>query len=303
MDTQVSDLLDTFKTLSLINKKKLYDAMIAQHKKRLVVEHRKEAARIAQEKKALKKKKSEEPSEAKKSKYYFTSDTQDAIVEYQNLRQDQYTEKETLYVDRIRPAFEKLAENLIIINKFTCLHDDLHTLKNDCVNFLFDTIKKFDASKGTNAFSYFNVVAKNLLILRSRHRHQHSKRIVSIHGEMSQTDKGTVEDYNHVPSPETLLEHKDSKSEIIDLFERTLYSATDTDDIICLESLILIFSNLERIDIQTKPAMFLYTRTITGMNNKRLIASMIRIKELIRDTLDEYEEEYDYGFVKTLGVL
>ena len=75
-------------------------------------------------------------------KLYFHSGTQDAIVAYQK-SPDNKKERERLYVTDILPAFEKLVENLINIHKFSSLHDSYDDLKNDCVNFLFETIKKF----------------------------------------------------------------------------------------------------------------------------------------------------------------
>ena len=86
-------------------------------------------------------------------KMYFNSDTQDAIVEFQ-ISQDKKT-RDKIYVTEIMPAFEKLVENLINIHKFAGLYDSYSDLKNDCVNFLFETIGKFDATRGSNAFSYF----------------------------------------------------------------------------------------------------------------------------------------------------
>ena len=49
-------------------------------------------------------------------KFYFTSLTQDAIVEFQQCTDRRTREK--LYVEKIMPAFEKLVENLINIHKF-----------------------------------------------------------------------------------------------------------------------------------------------------------------------------------------
>ena len=97
-----------------------------------------------------------------KIKQYFNEDTQLAIEEFQSTESTE--EKHKIYDARIRPAFEKLAENLIFIYKFTALHQGYEGLKNDCVSFMYETLYKFDASRGTKAFSYFNVVAKNFLI-------------------------------------------------------------------------------------------------------------------------------------------
>jgi hypothetical protein len=88
-------------------------------------------------------------------KFYFTSNTQEAICKFQSSVDK--IERERLYVDEIMPAFEKLVENLINIHKFSSMYDSYEDLKSDCVNFLFETIHKFNQSMGTNAFSYFNV--------------------------------------------------------------------------------------------------------------------------------------------------
>jgi hypothetical protein len=50
-----------------------------------------------------------------KSKQYFTKDTEDAIVEY-NSTEDQRI-KDRVYRDRIKPAFDKLAE-IVYNNKW-----------------------------------------------------------------------------------------------------------------------------------------------------------------------------------------
>ena len=302
MNRAASKLLEQFKSLAVDDKKRFLGLLLVEHQKKSLSEARKNAARIQKEKRDLARESGDEPQvDEKKSKYYFTSDTQAAIVEYQSLSPEEYKKREEIYVTRIFSAFDKLAENLIIINRFSYLHESNESLRNDCANFLFETIRKFDASKGTNAFSYFNVVAKNWLIMKSRCKQQHSKRIVSLSGETSRTDRSTIEEHNLVPSQDVLLEHKESRAEISSLFERTLQITTNEDDKKCIKSLILVFSHLNKIDIQTKPAMLLYLRTITKMNNKQLATSLARVKDLIRQTLDDFEEEYDYGFEFILG--
>ena len=73
-----------------------------------------------------------------------------------------------LYVTLILPAFSKLVENLINVYGFQIQYESKADLQNECVEFLYGVIGKFDPSKGTKAFSYFNVVAKNWLIIRSK---------------------------------------------------------------------------------------------------------------------------------------
>ena len=51
-----------------------------------------------------------------KSKLYFTAQTQEAIEKFQGAETQE--EKEELYTKEIMPAFDKLAENLILIYGF-----------------------------------------------------------------------------------------------------------------------------------------------------------------------------------------
>ena len=106
----------------------------------------------------------------KKSNYYFTIDTQNKIVEYQKLKNKR--RQDSIYTEHIQPAFTELVHNLVSVYKFKSSIEDINHLKHDCVVFLFETIYKWKPENGTKAFSYFNVVAKNWLIVNCR---QHNK--------------------------------------------------------------------------------------------------------------------------------
>ena len=95
----------------------------------------------------------------KKSKnYYFTSDTEQAIISYSNTDCKQI--REELYRQQIQPAFDELVDKIVYTYKFTSL-ENIDFLKDDCKIWLTTILGKFDASKGTKAFSYFSVVTKN----------------------------------------------------------------------------------------------------------------------------------------------
>ena len=112
------------------------------------------------------------------NKGYFTKVHQEAIVEF--CKSECSKEKERLYTDVIREALEKLSENLIYVYGFHKQHDNVDTLKQDCVINLYETLHKFDHTKGHRAFSYFNVVAKHWLIIHSRKKNKRAYRMVSI---------------------------------------------------------------------------------------------------------------------------
>ena len=97
-----------------------------------------------------------------KNKGYFRKEHQEAIVQF--CQSECPKEKEHLYTNIIREAIEKLSENLIYVYGFHKQHDNVDVLKQDCVINLYETLHKFDHTKGHRAFSYFNVVAKHWLI-------------------------------------------------------------------------------------------------------------------------------------------
>lgn len=141
------------------------------------------------------------------NKYYFTADTQAAIVEFQSAIS--HKERHDLYNLRIQPAFITLVDNLIRIHKFEGLFKNKDELKHDCVTFLYETLGKFDNKRGSAAFSYFNVVAKNWLTVCSRARAARAKRIISVDTDLAKDTVNVVLDQRISPSPDSEQEFPD----------------------------------------------------------------------------------------------
>ena len=100
-----------------------------------------------------------------KKRMYFDERVQDAIVQY-NLSDDDAF-RNTIYQERIHYAFDKLCENIINTFRFTYFNDPFKDVKHEVVAFLVMNIHKYDHTKGSKAFSYFSIVAKNYLILHN----------------------------------------------------------------------------------------------------------------------------------------
>ena len=213
-------------------------------------------------------------------KFYFHAGTQDAIVRYQSLEYSK-KEKDKFYVKEILPAFEKLAENLINIHKFTGLHDTHHELKNDCVNFLFETIHKFDHSRGSNAFSYFNVVAKNWLIIRSKQKYQKMKKTVSLdcQEEFLAHELSALEEQNIIPHQDMFLNFNESNEGTISMLYEIRSKTRSENDLNCVNAIITIFENIENIDLLNKSAVLLYMKELSGLSSKQLTTSIQSIKK------------------------
>jgi hypothetical protein len=217
-------------------------------------------------------------------KLYFNSGTQEAIVKFQS--EDSCKERNKLYVSEIAPAFEKLVENLINIHKFTGMHDTYEELKNDCVNFLFETIHKFDASRGTNAFSYFNVVAKNWLIIRTKQKTQKTKRNVSLDDPSSLTAHETlvIEEYNMLPSQDVLIDSAGSVENTVNMLYDIRSKVKTENELTCINAIITIFDNIDEIDLLNKSAVLLYMRELSGLSPKQLTTAMQSIKRHYKKT-------------------
>jgi hypothetical protein len=229
-----------------------------------------------------KKEKQEETTKKKKNdplKMYFNANTQEAIVCFQGCKEKK--ERDRIYVKEILPAFEKLVENLINIHKFSGLYDSYEDLKNDCVNFLFETIEKFDASRGTNAFSYFNVVAKNWLIIRTKQKAQKVKRNISLDDMSSLTnyEKSIVEDQCSLPSQDFMLESIYSSEATIKVLYEIREKVKTENELTCINSIITIFENIEEVDLLNKNAILLYMRELSGLSPKQLTTTMQTVKK------------------------
>ena len=201
---------------------------------------------MANSKKGKRRRKNTDPKVAQKKKQiklYFNEGTQKAIEEFQAAETDE--EKNSIYTESILPAFDKLAENLIFIHKFTSLHESYEDLKNDCVTFLYETLYKFDPSRGTKAFSYFNVVAKNFLIIKSKQKTAFLRRSVSIEDErmFSAGEKHSYSEKNVVDSPVATLIKEDELSMIFDMLKHLTGEARTDNEKACINAITTLFEN------------------------------------------------------------
>lgn len=100
----------------------------------------------------------------KKSGVYFTQDTEDAIVAYNNCPDPE--ERSKIYNRKIHYAFFKLTENIIHTFKFYYTEvDNIEDLQHEIITFLLSKIHLFDPSKGAKAYSYFGTIVKRYLII------------------------------------------------------------------------------------------------------------------------------------------
>ncbi len=222
-------------------------------------------------------------------KLYFGKDTHESIVKYQ--AEEDMKSKEQIYLKEILPSFDKLAENLIFIHGFAKNHDSYEVLKNDCVAFLYETLGKFDPSRGTKAFSYFNVVAKNWLIIQSKKKTKNNRRLVSMDDStrLSSYDLEKIENYSVSPPQDFFIMKKESMDDLFRLMTKIREKLKSENELACMDAIITLFTKIEDLDLLNKRAVFVYMRSLSNLNPKQLSVAMSSIRKHYRDLLKDGE--------------
>jgi len=226
---------------------------------------------------------------------YFNMDTQAAIEKYQKLECDQT--KLVIYEKEILPAFSKLSENLIFVYGFKSPYLGFDELKADCISFLYESIYKWSPERGTKAFSYYNVVAKNWLIINCRQHKKIKSRHVSVDDPygMTATQKALFEAHSVDPPPEETLIKRQQRGQIMKLLDEMKVKLTNHNELICLQSIETLFGNIENLELLNKRAVLIYIRDISGLDKKQLSKAMSVIRRHYR-SMNGKTDSYDLFF-------
>jgi hypothetical protein len=226
---------------------------------------------------------------------YFNENTTKAILAYQDSLEQPIREK--LYMAEIYPAFDKLVENLIFIHGFRGLHDSYDDLKSDCITFLYEAIPKYDRTRGVVPFSYFNVVAKHWLIIRSKQRVVKLKRSISIDDEsLARTDRDLIDSHYIVPSQDEKLEAIEFVIKVHSLLDEIKRRVTSENELRCIDSIINIFRAVNDVAdhpgedlLLNKRAVFFLMRELSQLNSKQLTTIVSSLKKHYRELRSDEE--------------
>jgi len=196
----------------------------------------------------------------KKSKVYFGTPVHDAIVRYN--KSDNPIERNKIYTEEIHAAFLKLAENIINTFKFSYFDYGFRDLQEEVVSNLVINMHKFDETKGSKAFSYFSVVAKNYLILNNNANYKKMK----IHDDIDVLyDQGT-EDEKIKKNPSNDVFRK-----TIDYFDENIERLFPKDqDREIAESILYLCKNKDSIDNFNKKAIYIMIREMTDVKTSKI---------------------------------
>tara|TARA_R100001015_G_C4589196_1_gene144852 strand:- start:143 stop:838 length:696 start_codon:yes stop_codon:yes gene_type:complete len=208
----------------------------------------------------------------KSSNYYFTSDTEAAIISYSLSECKQA--REDLYRDQIQPAFDELVNKIVYTYKFTSL-ENIDVLKDECKVWLTTILGKFDATKGTKAFSYFSVVTKNWFTHKAKKQAQKNRREVN-YDEM-------IKEFEVVKAREEKSYQEMQEEQEFWHFLLSEVKSWDRPNLrdnekTVLNAVLTLMDNIEQIEIFNKKAIYLYLREITGLNTKQIVSCLNKMR-------------------------
>jgi len=205
------------------------------------------------------------PKKKAKRKVYFGQEVQDAIIEYNST--DRSSEKNIIYGTRIHKAFDKLAENIINTFKFTYFNDPFQDVKHEVVAFMVMNMHKYDHTKGSKAFSYFSVVAKNYLILHNNNNYKKLK----THDGMDVLDRHRSNDSNYESDFKTLT------NEIIEYFDSNMNTIFKKNrDLKIGYAIIDLMKQRDDIENFNKKAIYILIREMTDVETAH-ITSVVNV--------------------------
>ena len=192
------------------------------------------------------------------NKIYFDLTTEKAILKFQ--KQKNPEKKKKIFVEKIKPALDKLIENIIFTYKFHSL-DNLATLKSDCLSFLFEILGKFDESRNCKAFSYLSVISKNFFIQKEKERKKKNNTDVCFDSALlSNLEKNS--DILVQQSHEVKLVNKEYLDLLKDEVRKWRSKFCKKQEKAVLESVITLLENPDMIEICNKKGIYLYLREI-----------------------------------------
>jgi hypothetical protein len=221
-----------------------------------------------------------------KSKQYFTKDTEDAIIEY-NLSDDQQI-KDKLYRDRIKSAFDKLAEIVYNKWKFTYFDDEPKDVMSEVVAFMIEKIHMYKNGKG-KAFSYFTIVARNYLILNNNANYKRYKdtSILSAMPESFDTENNWKEE-------DTNDEYRTFNKQMLLYWDEHLENYFPKKrDMQIADAILELFRRAEYIENFNKKSLYLLIREMTGHPTHYITKVVTKMREKQMELYNQFMDEGD----------
>jgi len=211
----------------------------------------------------------------KTTNYYWTDDTEQAIIDYNGT--DKSEVRNSIYKKGIEYPINKLAENIINTFKFSYFDDVFEDVKHEVVAFCVMNMHKFDHTKGSRAFSYFSVVAKNYLILNNNANYKKLKSHTSLSA------------LNNVKSADYDEDSKILLNESIDYFEDKIPDIfSKRRDRMVGYAIIDLMKSIHDIEDFNKKSLYILIREMTDVDTSQITKVLNVMRKHMRVLQNNY---------------
>ena len=226
------------------------------------------------------------------SNIYFTQETENAIVKYNNSTDDE--ERNKIFQTDIYPVFLKLTEYIINTYKIFNTGENnisengtIVNIQNEVIQFLHKKMQLFNPEVGAKAYSYFGTIAKRYLILTS----QNANKI-----QFRSTTLSTIEEdekYSYQLDDNKLDNIPDYKSQLskfideyIDFCTLNIFEMFPKElDAQVADAILELFRKRDNLDVFNKKALYIYIREIIDVKTPK-------ITKVANQLYDIFKEKY-----------
>ena len=208
------------------------------------------------------------------SNYYFTQETEDAIVLY-NASSDPVF-RSRLFSQKLYHPFYKMIENIIHTFKFYYMDvDNVEDLKHEVMAVIVEEkLGGFNPENGAKAFSYFQTIIKRWLIQYNNNNYKKLKQVGSF-DEIHDSYESNVEDLNTRKIP---------LSNVIDIFVEDCYNDFEElfpkeQDKAVADAVLTLFRTRHDVEIFKKKALYIYIREMTDCETPTLTRVINRLRD------------------------
>ena len=228
----------------------------------------------------------EKKAKKKNKKMYFGPEVDVSIAKY--VAETDYEARSLIYQRELQYPLEKLVENIIHTFKFYYTdHVPLDQVQHEVVTFLAERLHKFNPEKGSKAFSYFGMIAKNYCILKNKKNYKklvQSKRMdTDVSLELADTVSTDTPDLELFFT--SYLHYWDDKV--------SLYYKKEKDQRLA-EAVLELFRKRDRIEVFNKKALYIYIREMTNASTQQITKIVKEMKLRWKLMYSDYLEK---GFI------
>ena len=230
----------------------------------------------------------------KKSNNYFTQETEDYIILYNNLDPIKDAKQRSIIYERyIHYAFFKLTQNIIHTFKFYHTEvENLEHLQHEIITFLLSKVHMFDPSRGAKAYSYFGTIVKRWLIL---YNNKNYNKKINKTGVEELSKEGTQHYYN-IGDDEVKSDLDKYVDIFVDYVSNNIFELfPKKNDAQTADAILELFRRREDLEVFNKKALYIFIREQVDVKTPKITKIADNLYEIFKSNYVFYLE---HGYAK-----